>query len=58
MNLKEQKLIEENEKLREAYRLMRNSAAGYSNLCEDSANERRCTKEYIAAEEIFRSIIT
>jgi hypothetical protein len=39
-----------------AYRKMRNSAAGYSNYCDDTANTRRCEREYEEAEAMFRAI--
>jgi hypothetical protein len=42
--------------LRAAYRKMRNSAAGYSNYCDDTANTRRCEREYEEAEAMFRAI--
>lgn len=46
----------ENEMLRKAYWKMRNCAAGYSNFCEESANTRRCEREFEEAEAIFRGI--
>lgn len=46
----------ENEALKTAYRKMRNSAAGYSNYCEEGANTRRCDREYEEAEGLFRAI--
>ena len=51
------RLHAENEELRKAYRKMRNSAAGYSNFCEDSASTRRCERDYDEAEDIYRSTI-
>jgi len=49
------------EKLQRAYKLMRNSAAGYSNCIDDSyytATVKRCEKEYNEAEQIFRPLNT
>jgi len=43
--------------LLEAYRKMRNSAAGYSNFCDDNANTRRCERDFVAAEELYRAAI-
>lgn len=42
--------------LRRAYWLARNSAAGLTNFCEESASARRCEKELEQAEELFREI--
>ncbi len=42
--------------LKKAYQLARNSAAGYSNYCDDSANTRICEKELEEAERVFRNI--
>ena len=44
------------EKLRRAYCLARNAAAGLSNYCEESASTRACEKELAQAEEIYRTI--
>ena len=44
------------EKLRRAYCLARNAAAGLSNHCEESASTRACEKELAQAEEIYRTI--
>ena len=49
------RLAAENEALRNAYRVMKNSAAGYSNYCEESASTRRCDREFTEAEELFRA---
>jgi hypothetical protein len=43
--------------LLEAYRKMRNSAAGYSNFCDDNANTRRCERDFVAAEALYRAAI-
>lgn len=51
-----ERLANENEMLRKAYRKMRNVAASYSNFCEESASTRRCEREYEEAESLFRSI--
>jgi hypothetical protein len=42
--------------LRQAYYLVRNSAAGLTNYCEESANLRRCEKELEQGEALFRGI--
>ena len=41
-------------RLREAYRLARNAAAGLTNYCEETASSMRCEKELEQAETIFR----
>ena len=51
------RLHEVNAELMKAYRIMCNSAAGYSNYCEDSANTRRCEREFEEAEAIFCAAI-
>jgi len=58
------RLVAENERLHEmnrdllnAYNKMRNSAAGYSNFCDDNANTRRCERDYVAAEDMYRAAI-
>ena len=51
------RLREENEGLRKAYWKMRNSAAGYSNFCEDSASTRRCERDYEEGEALYRAAI-
>lgn len=51
------RLQEENDGLRKAYWKMRNSAAEYSNYCEDSASTRRCEREYEEGETIYRAAI-
>ena len=51
------RLHEENEGLRKAYWKMRNSAAGYSNYCEDSASTRRCERDYEEGEALYRAAI-
>ena len=43
--------------LLEAYRKMRNSAAGYSNFCDDNANTRRCERDFVAAGALYRAAI-
>ena len=43
------RLYEENEGLKKAYWKMRNAAGGYSLYCEESANSRRCEREYTEA---------
>jgi len=52
-----ERLHEMNQELIKAYNKMRNSAAGYSNYCEDSAGTRRCERDYLAAEDMFRAAI-
>lgn len=47
----------ENEALRKAYWKMRNSAAGYSNYCDDNANTRRCERDYTEGEALYRAAI-
>lgn len=42
--------------LQKAYWLARNSAAGLTNYCEDSASVRKCEKELQEAEDIYRAI--
>ena len=49
------RLAAENAALRQAYRVMKNSAAGYSNFCDESASTRRCDREFTEAEELFRA---
>ena len=49
-------LREKVEKLRRAYTLARNSAAGLTNYCEESASTRRCEKELETAESIFADL--
>ena len=44
------------EKLKRAYALARNSAAGLTNYCEESASTRRCEKELEKAESIFADL--
>ena len=51
------RLHEVNQELIKAYRKMCNSAAGYSNYCEDSASTRRCERDFEEAENIFRAAI-
>ncbi len=51
------RLYEENEGLKKAYWKMRNAAGGYSLYCEESANSRRCEREYTEAEDLYRAII-
>ena len=53
-----ERLYEMNQELIKAYNKMRNSAAGYGNYCEDSAGTRRCERDYLAAEDMFRAVIT
>ena len=43
--------------LLEAYRKMKNVAAGYSNLCDDSAFTRKLEREFEAADAIARAAI-
>lgn len=50
------RLHEMNHQLIKAYLKMRNSAAGYSLYCEDSATTRRCEREYKEAEDLYRNI--
>jgi len=40
--------------LEKAYLKARNSAAGLTNFCEESASVRRCEKELEEAEALFR----
>jgi hypothetical protein len=47
-----------NQELIKAYNKMRNSAAGYSNFCDDNANTRRCERDFVAAEALYRAVIT
>jgi hypothetical protein len=47
----------ENEALRKAYWKMRNSAAAYGNYCDDNANTRRCERDYIEGEALYRAAI-
>ena len=51
------RLHEVNQELIKAYRKMYNSAASYSNYCEDSASTRRCERDFEEAENIFRAAI-
>lgn len=51
------RLHEMNQELTKAYNKMRNSAAGYSNFCDDNANTRRCERDYVAAEALYRAAI-
>jgi hypothetical protein len=51
------RLHEMNQELTKAYNKMRNSAAGYSNFCDDNANTRRCERDYVAAEDLYRAAI-
>jgi hypothetical protein len=51
------RLSAENEALRKAYWKMRNSAAAYGNYCDDNANTRRCERDYIEGEALYRSAI-
>lgn len=43
--------------LLEAYRKMKNVAAGYSNLCDDSASTSKLEREFEAADAIARAAI-
>ena len=52
-----ERLHEMNQELTKAYNKMRNSAAGYSNSCDDNANTRRCERDYVAAEALYRAAI-
>ena len=52
-----QRAEEQRDKLLEAYAKMRNSAAGYSNYCDDNALTRRCERDYTAAEDLYRAAI-
>jgi hypothetical protein len=52
-----ERLHEMNQELTKAYNKMRNSAAGYSNFCDDNANTRRCERDYVAAEYLYRAAI-
>jgi hypothetical protein len=52
-----ERLHEMNQELTKAYNKMRNSAAGYSNFCDDNANTRRCERDYVAAEDLYRAAI-
>lgn len=45
------------EGLEAAYQKARNSAAGYSNYCDDNANTRRCERELDEAEKLCREAI-
>lgn len=47
-------LIEAADKAKRAYWLARNSAAGLTNYCPESANSRRCERELDEAERIYR----
>lgn len=47
-------LIDAADKAKRAYWLARNSAAGLTNYCEESANSRRCERELDEAERIYR----
>ena len=47
-------LIEAADKAKRAYWLARNSAAGLTNYCPESANSRRCERELEEAERIYR----
>ena len=51
------RLHAENEALRKAYWKMRNSAAGYSNYCDDNASTRRCERDYTEGEALYRAAI-
>lgn len=51
------RLAAENEALRKAYWKMRNSAAAYGNYCDDNANTRRCERDYIEGEALYRAAI-
>ena len=53
-----ERLHEMNRDLLKAYNKMRNSAAGYSNFCDDNANTRRCERDYVAAEDMYRAAIS
>ena len=48
-------LIEAATQAKRAYWLARNSAAGLTNYCEESASSRRCERELSEAESIWRS---
>ena len=43
--------------LLEAYRKMKNVAAGYSNLCDDSASTSKLEREFEAADAIARAAV-
>ena len=47
-------LIEAADKAKRAYWLARNSAAGLTNYCEESASTRHCERELAEAERIYR----
>jgi hypothetical protein len=47
-------LVEAANKANRAYWLARNSAAGLTNYCPESANSRRCERELDEAERIYR----
>lgn len=51
------KCSKSNAELLGAYRKMYNSAAGYSNYCEDSVNTRRCERDFEEADSLFRAAI-
>jgi hypothetical protein len=57
LHAENERLHEMNQELIKAYNKMRNSAAGYGNYCEDSAGTRRCERDYLAAEDMFRAAI-
>lgn len=48
---------EEIKLLKKAYHKARNSAAGLTNYCEESASTRRCEKELEEAENLFRQTL-
>ena len=44
------------ERYKKAFQKMRNVAAGYSNLCDDSGSTRRLEREFTEAEEMFSAL--
>ena len=52
-----QRLRAQRDALLEAYRKMKNVAAGYSNLCDGSAFTRKLEREFEAADAIARAAI-
>lgn len=48
-------LVEALELAKRAYWLARNSAAGLTNYCEESASSRRCARELSEAESLWHS---
>lgn len=49
-------LAAERELYKKAFWKMRNVAASYSNLCDESGTTRRLEREFTEAEEMFRSL--